>query len=102
MLDRQSELSKTQQQVATGKRILSPSDDVYGSTQILALNKAIDTHVQYEENADVVEARLNQEEISLTQNINVLQRAKELAVQASNVTLSAADRGLIAAEVRDC
>ncbi|VAX04402.1 hypothetical protein MNBD_GAMMA19-1248, partial [hydrothermal vent metagenome] len=39
MLERQSELSKTQQQVATGKRILVPSDDVLGSTQILAFNK---------------------------------------------------------------
>jgi len=47
MLERQSDLSFTQQQVASGKRILAPSDDVLGSTQILALNKVIDTHQQY-------------------------------------------------------
>ena len=101
MLDRQSDLSKTQQQVATGKRILSPSDDVYGSTQILALNKVIDTHTQYRENSDVVEARLNQEEIALTQNIDVLQRVRELAVQAENSTYTVANRANIAAEVRE-
>ena len=66
MQNGQSDLNVTQQQLATGKRILSPSDDVSGSTQILALNKVIDTHLQYAENANVVEGRLNQEESSLT------------------------------------
>ena len=101
MLDGQSELSKTQQQLATGKRILTPSDDVYGTTQILALNRVIDTHKQYGENADVVEARLNQEESSLTQNIDVLQRIRELAIGASNPTLTTGVRGNFAAEVRE-
>lgn len=101
MLDRQSDLSQTQQQLATGKRILTPSDDVYGSTQVLALNKVIDTHEQYKENADVAAARLRQEESSLTQNIDVLQRVRELAIQASNTTLSTGDRSNIAAEVRE-
>jgi len=101
MLDNQSDVSKTQQQVATGKRILSPSDDVFGSTQILALNKSIDTNVQYGENANVVEAQITLEESTLTHTINVLQRIKELAVQADNPTLSPGDRSNIAAEVRE-
>lgn len=101
MLDRQVALSKTQQQLATGKRILSPSDDVGGSTQILALKKVIDTHMQYSENADVVEAKLNQEEISLTQNINVLQRIRELAAQAESPSLTTDTRKHYAAEMRE-
>jgi len=74
---------------------------VYGSTQILALNKVIDTHGQYKDNSNVVEAKLVQEESSLTQNINVLQRVRELAVLASNTSLTAGDRSNIAAEVRE-
>jgi len=100
MLENQTDLSKTQQQVASGKRILTPSDDVFGSTQILALNKVIETHQQYKENADVVEARLVQEESVLTQNIDVLQRLRELAIQSNNTTLSASDRTNIGFEVR--
>ncbi len=34
MMDRQTELSYTQQQVATGKRILSPSDDEIGRAHV--------------------------------------------------------------------
>ncbi|MDX2464731.1 MAG: flagellar hook-associated protein FlgL [Porticoccus sp.] len=101
MLDNQADVSKTQQQVATGKRILSPSDDAYGSTLILTLNKSIDTHVQYGENANVVEAQITLEESTLTHTIDVMQRIKELAVQASNPTLLPGDRSKIAVEVRE-
>lgn len=101
MLERQSNLSVTQQQVASGKRILSPSDDVLGSTQVLALNNVIDTHQQYRENADVASGRISQEESALTQGINVLQRARELAIQSENVTLNATNRANIAVEMRE-
>lgn len=101
MLDRQSELSKTQQQLATGKRILLPSDDVLGSTQILAFNQVINTHQQFLKNSDAAEYRLQQEEGSVTHTIDMLQRARELAVQGNNTTLSANDRSQIAVEVRE-
>jgi len=100
MLERQSELSKTQQQVATGKRILVPSDDVLGSTQVLAFNKVIDTYTQFQENSGVAESRIQQEEVALTQTIDMLQRVNELAVQGNNPTLGANERSLIAVEVR--
>lgn len=100
MLQRQAELSKTQQQVASGKRILAPSDDVLGSTQVLALKELIATHKQYEENANVAEARLNQEEASLTATIDALQRVRELGIQASASTMGATGRASIAVEIR--
>jgi len=100
MLERQSELSKTQQQVATGKRILVPSDDVLGTTQILAFNKVIETYKQFQENAGAAESRIKQEEAALTQTIDMLQRARELSVQGNNTSLGANERALIAVEVR--
>jgi len=100
MMDRQTELSYTQQQVATGKRILSPSDDVIGSTQVIALQQNIDTSTQYQENADMAESRLRSEENALTQTINVLQRSRELAIQGNNGSLSAANRTALASEIR--
>ncbi|MDX2463628.1 MAG: flagellar hook-associated protein FlgL [Porticoccus sp.] len=101
MLERQSELSVTQQQVASGKRILAPSDDVLGSTQVLALNKVIDTHQQYGENADAATGRISQEESALTQSIDVLQRARELAIQSESVSLNPSARANIAIEIRE-
>jgi flagellar hook-associated protein 3 FlgL len=100
MLERQAELSRTQQQVATGKRILTPSDDVLGTTQILAFNETVATYKQYQDNSGFVENRLILEEAALTQSIDVLQRVNELAVQAGNPTYGANERALLAVEVR--
>jgi flagellar hook-associated protein 3 FlgL len=100
MLDRQKELAFTQQQVATGKRITMPSDDVSGTTQSLALQQVIDTHQQFSRNSDVAKSRLQLEEGSITSTVDILQRVHELAIQAENTTLDAQSRADIAAEVR--
>ena len=101
MQDRQSALAYTQAQVASGKRILSPSDDVTGSTRALALQQGIDMQRQYQVNADMAENRLVTEENILSQTVNVLQRARELAIQGNNPTLTAESRAMIASEVRE-
>lgn len=100
MLNKQAELAKTQQQVSTGDRILSPSDDPSAATRILQLNQAIETNVQYQRNADYAEARLGVEESVLTNVNDQLQRVRELSIQALNDTLTVEDRGSIASEAR--
>ena len=99
MLDQQTTLAKTQQQLATGKRILAPSDDPSASTRVLELDQLIDTSKQYQRNSDYAETRLKLEETVLAGVGDVLQRIRELAVRAINDTLSAADRKAIAVEV---
>lgn len=98
MLNKQAELAKTQQQISTGDRILSPSDDPGAATRILELNQAIETTKQYQRNADFAEARLGVEEAVLTSFNDQLQRVRELAIQANNDTLTVQDRGSIATE----
>lgn len=100
ILDRQDALSHTQQQLATGKRVLTPSDDVFATTQGLAMKRVIASHQQFQENSDVANYRLRQEEISLDQVIDVMQRIHELAVQSNNTTYGASERAAIAIEVR--
>ena len=100
MLDRQADISKTQVQLATGKRILAASDDVYGTTQALAIKQVIATHEQYQVNSNILENRLQQEETTLTHVTDVLQRARELSIQAQNTIYSASDRANLAFEVR--
>ena len=62
MLDKQRELSKTELQVASGKRILNPSDDPSASVRILDMQEAQQRLLQYQRNADAATARLDQEE----------------------------------------
>jgi flagellar hook-associated protein 3 FlgL len=96
----QAAASKTSLQMASGKRILVPSDDPAGAVQVLELRSAIETTQQYQKNALLAEARLNREESLLEGAGTNLLRVRELAVQGNNDTLSAQDRGFIAAELR--
>ena len=100
MLDRQADLSKTQLQMSTGKRVLSPSDDPVASTQILGLQKNIDITTKYQENISYIKNRLGLQEGLLNGATNVIQRVRELAVQANNTHMSDSDRVAIAGEVR--
>lgn len=100
MLNKQAELAKTQQQLATGKQLLAPSDDPAAATRILNLTQVIDTTDQYQRNADFADTRLRFEETVLTDIGDMLQRVRALAVQANNATNTAQDRKIIAIEVR--
>jgi len=101
MQSKQAELSKTQLQLSTGKNNLSPSDDPTAAVRILDLNNVIETNTQYQRNADFANTRLYMEEATLTQVGDILQRTRELSVQANNDTLTAIDRQGIAYEVRE-
>lgn len=100
MLSQQAALIKTETQLATGKRILTPADDPAASSKILDLDKLIESMGQYQRNADAAEARLQLEDGVLAEAGDQLQRVRELAVQANNDGLSVEDRDAIAIEVR--
>lgn len=100
MLERQSELGRTQTQLATGRRLLSPADDPAGSATLLNTQELVAMTRQYQRNADLAEARLSIEEDTLAAAVDLLQRARELAIRGSNGTLNAGARDAIAGEVR--
>jgi flagellar hook-associated protein 3 FlgL len=100
MLEQQALLAKTQLQVSTGKRILTPADDPAAASQVLSLMQEKEVTGQYQSNADAARGRLSLEEQALTGAGDVLQRLKELAIQANNSTLNNANRASIAAEAR--
>lgn len=100
MLDQQTKVAETQQQIATGKKILTPADNPSAAAQVLSLSDSIDGFNQYQSNADAATSRLTVENNALTSVANSLQRASELAIQGLNGTQSAQDRQGIAAEVQ--
>ena len=100
MLNQQSKISDTQNQIATGRRVLTPADDPASAARVLDLNNALETVQQYQSNADRLRGRLETEEGALVGISNLLQRANELAIQGNNDTLTRADTQVIATEVR--
>lgn len=100
LLDQQSRLMQTQQQIATGKRITSPADDPAGSATLLGFNQSLQLTQQYQENITIARNQLNQTETTLGSVNNVLDRIRELSLQANNATLSDAERRMIAVEMR--
>lgn len=99
ILDRQSSVSHTQQQLSSGKRILTPSDDPAGATQALNVQQLLQMNDQYQRNAVSGQSQLEFEEGVLTSIGDALLRVRELAVQGLSTTLTAANRQAIAIEV---
>jgi len=94
-------MSKTMEQLSTGKRINSAADDAAGlaisnkmTAQIRGLNQAI-------RNANDGISLLQTAEGATSEITNMLQRMRELAVQAANDTYTAGDRSALNAEVAE-
>jgi flagellin len=92
-------LSSSMEQLSTGKRINSASDDAAGlaisnkmTAQIRGLNQAV-------RNANDGISLMQTAEGATTEITNMLQRMRELAVQASNDTYTSSDRSALNAEV---
>jgi len=96
--DQQSTLSRTQQQIASGKRIQTPSDDPVGAAQALALTQAKDRVGQYGANIDAAKDSLALNDSVLGQVTEVLQSLHTLTIQGGNNALNDTDRASLAAD----
>jgi flagellar hook-associated protein 3 FlgL len=96
----QSSLLKSQNQMATGKQIVRPSDEPNRVATIARLNSLQARHDNYMSNMDLVKARFGTEEGAVSSAVQVMYRVKELTVQASNDTISASNRQAIATELQ--
>ncbi|HKE97233.1 MAG TPA: flagellar hook-associated protein FlgL, partial [Povalibacter sp.] len=100
MLNQQAALSKVQNQVATGKRINTPADDPIAAVHVMELERSKQEHEQYDKNSSLARNRLNLEENAMADAGTVMQRVRDLVLQASNIgTLSDSDRESIAVEL---
>ena len=93
-------LLKIQQEVATGKKINVASDDpvVYGILQ--DVRRISDNISQFERNISTAITRLQTADSTMDELNNVLIKAKEVAIGAMNVTMTADMRTTAAKEVR--
>lgn len=92
--------ARTQEQVATGKEVLSPSDDPVASTRIVQLKDDLARSEQYQSTLDLTQTRLEREDSTLSSYTDALARTRELMVNAGSGSLSESDRESIAQELR--
>jgi flagellar hook-associated protein 3 FlgL len=96
-----SNVIRTQEQISSGNRILTPADDPVASVRLLQLEQQQAELGQYKSNLTAAKNSLSQEESTLNSVNTVLQRIRELAVQAGGGALSADDRKSIAKELEE-
>lgn len=90
---------KLQDELTSGRKIKSPSDDPIGAAAALEFRGTLDELDQYIKNADAATSWLNASDSAMDTVGNALQRARELAVQGSNDSSSYADKQSMASEV---
>jgi len=95
-----AQLLKTQQQVATGRRILAPADDPVGAATALENEKSLGVVNQYVSNIGSARGSLSLEESVLSNVGQVLQNARQDVVNGGNPTLSAANKSALATSLR--
>lgn len=97
--DSQGQLSDLQTQLASGKKLLRPSDDPVGSSQVIRLTEELNKIDQYKRNNNLVTNALELQETTLRSINDVGNRARQLTIQAGNGILSSSDKQAIGAEI---
>ncbi len=100
LLGQQSVLSRTQQQIASGKRVQTPADDPVAAVHIMELQRALSESDQFSLNADMAKNRLTLEEQALADTNTLITRVREITVQGNNASVDPASRRMLATEVR--
>jgi len=100
MLQQQNGMFKLQQQISTGKRIVTPSDDPVGSARAHELTQAASLNAQYMENRQRAGDSLKLVDSTLGSVTKLIQNVQSLTVAAGNPALSASDRENMAIELR--
>lgn len=95
-----SSLLKVQQQLASGRRILTPGDDPIAAGRAIEITQAKAVNAQFIENQKAAANALGLEEVHLSHAQDLLTRASELANTAGSTVNSPIARAGIATELR--
>lgn len=100
ILRNQTALAKTQNELALATRLVSAKDDPGAWARAAGLDQQVAQLARYKDNASVVEHRLGLEETALTSATEVLNRVRELALQANSANASSDARQSLAQEMQ--
>lgn len=94
------DFSRINQQMASGKRILKPSDDPLGSVQLMSLKKEQANLQQYDANIESSRRHLGSAETYITSISDTLLRLRDLTLEAGNGAYGQAERQALASEMQ--
>lgn len=101
-LDRQTAaLAKLTEQASSGNKILVPSDDPFGTVQVLTGNAQVAQLSAYLANNTSATNTLNQSVSTLTSVAQVLQQASQIATQGASSSTDATELPTLARQVDD-
>ncbi|MGC8845199.1 MAG: flagellar hook-associated protein FlgL, partial [Candidatus Hydrogenedens sp.] len=88
-----------QEQLSSGQRVNRPSDDPLNARRAISAQSMIAQNEQYIKNITTIRPYLNETETTITTTLDIVQRARELAIQGRNTTNAQLQRDQIATEV---
>ena len=94
----QAEQSKLQQQIASGRRILEPSDDPLAASRVLQLSQAQSLNTQYANNRKIAITHLSGQDISLA-SINELLTTTQTTLVGAAGTLTTTQKTVLATQL---
>jgi flagellar hook-associated protein 3 FlgL len=98
--DLQSTLTRTQQQLSTQRRILTPADDPVASSTAMGITQSLSINDQFATNRQNAKNALSQQESVLQSMTLFYQEVKTLVVGAGNGAMEDQQRQFLAAELR--
>lgn len=91
--------ARLQEQLSSGRRILSPADDPIASARALDIQQTASINEQYSANSKTADSALSLTESNLAQIVKVIQNVQYLAVSAGNASQTAAEKKMIKSEL---
>lgn len=98
--DMQTRLSKTQQKIASGTKVLRNHEDPVMASRVKSLMTVEQQLKVYQRNSDTAENRLSLIETTLSNMINLTEDIYQLHKKSSNGTLTQNERDMIASELK--
>jgi flagellar hook-associated protein 3 FlgL len=98
--DAQSSMVKTQQQISSGRRLLTPADDPLGAARALDLGQGQAMNTQYTANRTSAKSTLTMQEGALQGVTSLLQDVRTQVLAAGSGSLDDASRKYIATDLR--
>ncbi|MEX1198434.1 MAG: flagellar hook-associated protein FlgL [Pseudohongiellaceae bacterium] len=96
----QNNFMETGQQIASGRRVVRPSDDPQAAAQAVGVSRSRAVTEQYMDARVSARNSLSQEESVLASVADGISSAKTLLIQGASDTLSDADRSSVASELK--
>ena len=95
-----TKLGDLQNKLSSGKNITSPSDDPVGLNRLLGIDEALQKDERYMDNISSAISELNTVDSLLSSTTDIIQRARELTIQASNQTNGPDELSAIGEEIQ--